>query len=109
MAASVLKFIPPKVLAVVSICLALLAAGWFTRGWYEDGKQKDAIERAIKEANRQHEEDMEIMRDHVEIERVIEVRYEVIERTIPMVVTPECDDLGPDWTRVFNDAVRAAE
>lgn len=101
--------VPARYIVIGAVSIAIFAGGWFVRGWHEEGKQKDAIERAIKEANKQHEQDMGIMRDHVELERVIEVRYETITEYIPMVETPDCDDLSPDWVRVFNDAIRASE
>lgn len=106
---AVIKVFPPKIIAYGALCAALVFAGWWARGKVEDSRRLSAVTRAIEQANQQALEDAEIMRDHVETEKEVVIRYETITKRIPYVDAGECRNLGPEWVGVFNDSIKAAE
>ena len=106
---AVIKVFPPKIIAYGALCATLVFAGWWARGKVEESRALTAVERAIKQANERITEDAEIMRDHVQIEKEIEVRYEAIVERIPFVDPGDCQSLSPEWVRSLNEAIRASE
>ncbi len=79
-------------------------------------QQQIAIKRqnvAIVEARLEWEATAAAAEVEIRIEERIVERIRVVEREIPTVVerivevTPECNDLGTDFLRVYNDAIRA--
>lgn len=113
-----------KVWAYVALAGVLVAfSTWAYGAIYDAGfntaiiqAQEAAILRqnaAIAEARADWAASQEIGATQILIEeKIVEVTRDVI-KEVPVVVeriveiTPECADLGPDFLRVFNDAIRA--
>lgn len=99
-----ISVIPVKLVGyavAVSMCVWL---GWYLRDGKAQQERLEAVSQAIEQANEQHQIDLAILEDSVEIQREIEVRYRVIEKEAK-VVAGEC--ITDDWLRVYNDAIRA--
>lgn len=67
-----------------------------------------AIAAALDAVKKQNEADEKVAEDHVRIVTEVKTVYKVIEREAEKVIVNNCDDLGPDWMRVFNRAVTEA-
>ena len=83
-------------------------AGWWVRDSQADSEKLAAVSRAIKQAKAQWEEDKIILEESAEVQVKIRTVFRTITKEIPNVEVIECTDLGDDWRRVYNDAVRAA-
>ena len=114
-----------KVWAYVALAATLIGAAGFAysrvyRAGYNAAvvlQQQIAIKRqnvAIAEARLEWEATAAAAEVEIRIEERIVERIRVVEREIPTVVerivevTPECNDLGGDFLRVYNDAIRAS-
>ena len=108
-----LGFIPPKVLFFAVLALLLIVgsgyAGYQWRDYRATQEQLEAVSRAIEQAKEQQAIDREILEEGFEVQREIEIEYRTIYLEATTVATPECTDLGNDWVRVFNDAVRGTQ
>lgn len=82
--------------------------GWKTRDYSAESERLSAVENAIKQAAEQAEIDAAILEDSVETQKEIAYVFKTIEKEAKHVKTPECNDLGDDWRRVYNDAVKAS-
>ena len=98
--------IPPKLLGYTLLAILLAWGGWYLRGLKADQERLEAVSQAIEQAAEQHQIDMSILEDSVEIQRDIEVRYVTIEKEVERIITPECTDTT-DWLRVYNDSIKA--
>jgi hypothetical protein len=114
-----------KIWAYVALAATLIGAASFAysrvyRAGYNAAiivQQQIAIKRqnvAIVEARLEWEATAAAAEVEIRIEERIVERIRVVEREIPVVVerivevTPECNDLGPEFLRVYNDAIRAS-
>lgn len=97
--------VPPKLLAYALGASLLVGIGWYLRDMKADQERLEAVSEAIRQADEQHQIDMAILEDSVELQREIEVRYVTIEKEAERIPVPECTDTT-DWLRVYNDAIR---
>lgn len=90
----------------------IIGASFYGGYWVCDAKASkeklDAVKRAISESKEQLEIDREILEDSIEIQTVIIEKFKTIEDDIKDVEINNCDDLGDDWRRLYNNAAKAA-
>jgi len=95
-------------IAALVVAGASAYGGWWVRDAKAESEQLSAVKRAIVEANEQWDIDREILEDSVEIQIEIKTVFKYIEKEVEDVEIADCVDLGDDWRRLYNDAVRAA-
>ena len=107
------------VVAAVALCAASYG-GWFAHGLYSQAslseqltkaqeQMRQAVQRAIDEAERVRQIDMEIVEDHTDVQAVIrEVEREVIVEVIKYVSNDSSCNLTVGAVGLLNDARRAA-
>lgn len=97
---------------LIAVALAAASAGawssWKLTSLHYKNDRLAAVERALAQAEKIHQEDMAMLAgSHQIIESVrTEIRY--VEREYEAVDTPDCTDLGPHWIRLHNQAAAAA-
>jgi hypothetical protein len=90
------------------MCAAV--GGYAGYRWATDNAEEaraESVQRAIEQANQIAKQDQEVLDHDAETQIEIQTRYRTIYRNIPGVTITRCDDLGPDFVRLFNDAIRA--
>lgn len=101
----------PRTLALLVLgSLALLGSaygGWRYRDTQASQQHSEAVQRAVAQAQQQWAVDREILEDAVQIQREVVTRFKYIEREADHAKATDCRDLGADWVRVYNDAIRA--
>lgn len=113
-----------KIYAYVALAVVLLgglkyahsttySAGWNAAIVEQEAAIQDAQNEAVAKARQEWENTASIATDNIVIEeRIVEVER-IIEKKIPTIVerivtvTPECNDLGPDFAGLLNEQVRA--
>lgn len=92
---------------IFAALLALAAfGGWKVHDWYTGDKVKDALERAITQANEIAEQDAEILNAGLQSEEKVRTVY--IEVHNEASKTELCTNGGNDFLGLFNNAIGAA-
>ena len=100
--------IPAHIKYGIFAALLALAAfgGWKVHDWYTGDQVKDALQRAIAQANELAEQDAELLTEGLEKEESIRTVF--IEVHNEASKTELCANNGTDFLGVFNRAVGAA-
>lgn len=93
--------------------LAGVAAWIYDAGYDAAMVKRDAevaahVQRALEQAEHQREEDLAIAGASAEREVRTRTVYRTIYKEAEHVESPECRTVGPDFVRVFREAVQAA-
>jgi len=106
------KFILAAI-AVVAIMIGTYYAGVSSgknsvKAKYEQAKNK-AVQEAIKEANVQHEKDLELLKKTIKRDKIIEVRTRTIIKKVKDANFNSCKRFPDAFRRLYNEAGKTAD
>lgn len=108
----VLPFMKSKTAVYVVVAILALSGSGYTGWWLRDNQAEmerlEAVERVLAQTEEQMGIDREILEDSVEVQTLIEKEFIEIKGDIEYVEISDCDDLGDDWRKLYNDAAEAA-
>ena len=95
-----------KIYFIIAGIFAVAIGSWSARGWYEDGKIVDALERQKKQYEKQADADAKSLEAALTEQEDLRVLYEDLKNDASKISL--CTNGGNDFLRLFNRSAIAA-